>query len=112
MTPWLFALGTAVWFGIMALRAGRSWFGWAIGGGVFALVVSTIVLGISNAMFLPVSHAASDAHQVKSAVVTLAVVVVLGWLVTMSLHRHPLRIWEAMNKQIGGSKPGPNKPSS
>jgi hypothetical protein len=112
MTPWLFALGTAVWFGLMALRAGRSWFGWAVGGAFFALVVSTIVLGISNAMGLPISHGAIEAHQVKSVVVTLVAVLVLGWVVTISLHRHPQRIWEAINTQAGGPKPGQSKPSS
>jgi|SRR5208337_4517615 len=105
MMPWLFALGTAVWFGAMGKRAGRNWFGWALGGAMFALVTSTIVLGVSHAMFLPMSHAAEDAHRLKSLAFTLFVVLVLGWLLTTGLHRHPHLIFERMKAWFTTGRP-------
>lgn len=99
VTSWLFALGTAVWFGAMARRAGRNWFGWAVGGAIFALVASTLVLGVSHAMFLPVSHAAYSAYRAKSICAALLVIVTVGWLVTAGLHRHPAQIWQAIKKR-------------
>ena len=76
------------------------------------MLVSTIVLGISNAQFLPVSREAIEAHQVKSVAAALVVILLLGWLVTIGLHRHPLRIWKALSKQAGGPPPDQAKPSN
>lgn len=88
----------------MAFRAGRSWYGWALGGALFALVTSTIVLGVSHAMFLPMSRASADAYQIKSLAVTLVVVLALGWLLTISLHRHPHLIFKALKKRVTGAE--------
>jgi hypothetical protein len=95
MTDWLFALGTAAWFGVMALRAGRNCFAWALGGALFGLVAATLVLGVFHATFLPMSHAAYEKFHVKSIASAALVILVLGWLSTASLHRHPQRLWQA-----------------
>jgi hypothetical protein len=96
MTAWLLALGTGVWFGAMALRAGRNCFAWALGGALFGLVAATLVLGIWHSTFLPMSHEAYAKFHVESVASATLVILVVGWLSTASLHRHPQRIWQAL----------------
>ncbi len=101
----MFALATAVWFGWMAHRAGRTWISWALGGAFFALAATTLVLGVSGAMFIPMSHEAAEMHRVKSAGACALVVLVFGWIFSAGLHRHPQKIWE----RLRGTNPA--KPS-
>ena len=103
--PWLFALATAVWFGWMAHRAGRTWISWALGGAFFALVATTLVLGVSGAMFVPMSHEAIETHRVKSLAACAFVVLLFGWIFSAGLHRHPQKIWECLVRAT------PRKPS-
>ena len=79
MIPWLLSAGTAIWFGVMAYRANRRWFLWAFGGALLSLVVSTIVLGLCNAVFIPMSHHAYVVLRVESvALAVLAVGLFVG----------------------------------
>jgi hypothetical protein len=55
--PWCLAVVTAVWFGWMAQRAGRSWALWTCGGAVFGLVTSTFIIGINHAAAIPFDSA-------------------------------------------------------
>lgn len=95
MTPWLLALATAAWFAVMALWAGRNCISWAIGGAFFGLVTATLVLGVWHATYLSMSHEAYVNFRVKSIGSAAAVILVLGWLLTASLHRHPQILWQA-----------------
>jgi len=82
-----FAVATAIWFGLMAYRAGRAWYGWALGGAIFALVASTIVFGVTQATFLPLSHTAYVHWRVRSVAIAFLVIFILGWILTLSLRR-------------------------
>lgn len=106
--PWLFAVATAGWFGWMARRAGRSWALWAVGGGAFGLVVSTLMIGLGLAMSIPYSEhqVASDAF--KWIVVALLLVSGVGWLLTAGLHRHRTRSPQGIvTPPPGGPEPKP-----
>ena len=78
---------TAVWFGIMAHRAGKNRVVWAIGGGVLGLVVTTLVLGLGQATFLP--FCTEEILKFRLMMTGIAVLLVsgLGWLFTGSLHQ-------------------------
>jgi hypothetical protein len=85
--PWLTSLGAAVWFGIMAYRGGRNWALWVVGGALFGLVTTTLILGVAEAAFIPLSHDALVHFHVVIAIVAVLVVAVLGWLFTLDLQR-------------------------
>jgi hypothetical protein len=93
MTLFLLSIGTAVWFGAMAFRAGRNCIAWALGGALFALVAATLILGVFHATFLPMSHEAYVKFRVESLAIACLVILAVGWLLTSSLHRHPQVLW-------------------
>jgi len=101
MSNWLLAIGTAVWFGAVALRAGRNCFAWTIGGALFGLVASTLVLGVFHATYLPISHEAYVRFRVESLAASCFVILALGWLLTASLHRQPQAIWQWILRLFG-----------
>jgi len=85
--PWPVAAATAIWFGIMAHKVGKNRVLWAIGGGLLGLVVTTIVMGLSQATFIPFSTEAIGPFRLKMAGVAVLIVLCLGWLFTGTLHR-------------------------
>jgi hypothetical protein len=85
--PWGFSIATAVWFGWVARRAGSNWLAWALGGGAFSLAITTMILGVSQAAFIPLSHDASVYFQTKSIAAAALVVGSLGWCLTRNLRR-------------------------
>jgi len=88
MIPWPVAAATAAWFGFMAYRAGKNCVVWAIGGGVLALVVATIVVGLGQATFIPYYTDEIATFRLEVAGVAILLVLCLGWLFTGTLHRH------------------------
>src|ERR1017187_9849301 len=88
MIPWPVAAATAAWFGLMAYRAGKNCVVWAIGGGVLALVVTTIVMGLTQATFIPYYTGEIGPFRLKMAGVAVLLVLCLGWLFTGTLHQH------------------------
>jgi len=54
------------------------------------LVVTTIVLGVAQATFIPFYTAEVPTFRLKFAVLAILLVVGIGWLFTGSLHRHIL----------------------
>ncbi len=92
LIPWPVAAATAAWFAIMAYKAGKSAILWGIGGGLMGLVVTTIILGLAQAMFIPFSTDQFAPFRLKVAVVAVLVVGCLGWLFTGGLHRHLLAL--------------------
>ncbi len=85
--PWPVAAATAIWFGVMAFKSGKNRVLWSIGGGVLGFVVTTIVLGLAQATFIPFDS--EEIHPFRLKVVVLAVVIVfcLGWLFTGGMHQ-------------------------
>jgi hypothetical protein len=93
LVPWLFCLATAVWFGWLARSNGRNWVLWALGGGLFGLAITTIVLGLGHAVFVPISHEAYVRFAVGIVATAAVVVLLLGWVFTANLHGHHRSIW-------------------
>src|SRR6266853_1608889 len=91
---WLFSLVTALWFGVMARRAHRNWLLWGVAGGVFALANSTIVFGLSEAAFIPLSEDANVHFRKVTTSTAAGIVGSLGWLFTLSLQRWHLGHWK------------------
>src|SRR5579883_412793 len=107
--PWVFALVTAVWFGSMAKRSGRSATLWVIGGGAFGLVISALVLGLGRARNIPLSEHDSAVHHAKWVVSAAVLILIAGWLLTSSLHRQHVRIWKAVKQDPAPADPTPTK---
>ncbi len=113
--PWLFCVVTAAGFGWMAHRARRSRGLWAAGGALLGLVAATMVEGLSQAAFIPMSHAAVVAFHFRVIVFATVSVGLLGWLCTFSLRR---RLPASSNQNgrevqpVSGKKlePAPNPP--
>ena len=99
--PWPIAAATAAWFGLMAHKAGKNSVVWAIGGAVLAMVVTTIVLGLAQATFIPYDTEEITTFRLKMAALALVVVFCLGWLFTGTLHEH---IRELLKR---GTEPAP-----
>src|ERR1035437_4524562 len=88
MIPWPVAAATAAWFGLMAYKAGKNCVVWAIGGGLMALVATTVVVGLAQATFIPYYTGEIAMLRLKVAVAALLLVFCLGWLFTGTLHQH------------------------
>jgi len=99
--PWPVAATTAIWFGVMARKSGKNLVLWAIGGGLLGLVLTTIVLGLGQATFIPFYTAQVPVFRLKMALAAILLVVCVGWLFTGPLHR---RLF-ATRKQ--GTEPAP-----
>jgi hypothetical protein len=94
MIPWPITAATAAWFGLMAYKAGKNCVVWAIGGGVLALVVTTILMGLAQATFLPFDSEEVPTFRLEMAGVAVVVVFCLGWLFTGTLHQHLRERWK------------------
>ena len=105
--PWIIGIITALWFGFMAHRGERNWVLWGLGGGLFALVASTIVFGLGYASSTPFSGQERSSLQIKWAVISVLLVGISGWLLTMSLHRQHLLVWRLFGMESGPLNPSP-----
>lgn len=90
LIPWPVAAATAIWFGVMAYKAGKNCALWAIGGGLLGLVLTTIVMGLAQATFIPYSTEEIAPLRFKVALLAILLVLCVGWLFTGTLHRHLL----------------------
>jgi hypothetical protein len=105
--PWAVAAATAAWFSLMAFRAGNSTVLWGIGGGLMGLVVTTIILGLGQATFIPFCTQEIAPFRLKVAGLAILLVACVGWLFTGGLHRHLL----AFLKPEGAERPAPVVPA-
>jgi|ERR1051325_2799168 hypothetical protein len=112
IVPWILGLITALWFGRMAKSAGRNWLGWALGGGFFALVVATIVLGVGQATSIPFSELDRTIGRIECTAVAVVVIGVLGWLCTTPLHRQHRAFWPQANKPAAPGSTSQPPPAS
>ncbi len=85
--PWILACATAGWFGLLALRAGKSWTLWGLAGGVFGLVSSTCVFGLGQATAIPFSDRERSALHTEWTMAALAIILLVGGLFTWGLRR-------------------------
>jgi hypothetical protein len=107
LIPWPVAAATAVWFGLMAYKAGKSVVLWGIGGGLMGLVVTTIILGLGQATFIPFYTQETAPYRLKVAALAVFIIACAGWLFTGSLHRH---LFSAL-KLTSPPPPPPNVPA-
>jgi hypothetical protein len=107
LIPWPVAAATAVWFSMMAFKAGKSTVLWGIGGGLMGLVVTTIILGLGQATFIPFDTQQVAPFRMKVAASAMLVVACIGWLFTGGLHRHLLTFL----KPQGAPPPPPAMPA-
>lgn len=90
--PWLLAIATGVWFGLMAGKANRSPISWALSGTIFGLVTATIVWGVGHAMTISYAESQYTVLDIECTVVAAALIGIVGWLFTGGLHRHLLSL--------------------
>ena len=95
----------------MANRAGRSWALWAVGGAIFGLVISTIMIGLGRALSIPYSDHQAAMDGLKWMAVAAILILAVGWLLTAGLHRHHLRTEQARATQALASQGAESKPS-
>jgi hypothetical protein len=105
--PWPVAAAIAIWFGVMAYKAGKNAVLWGIGGGVLALVVTTIVMGLGQAAFIPFTSEEQSMFRIKIGALAIFIMFILGWLFTGSLHPHLLAPWRRAKET---PKPLPKDP--
>jgi hypothetical protein len=105
--PWAVAAATAAWFGLMAFKSGKSRVLWSIGGGLMGLVVTTIILGLGQATFIPFCTADIAPFRLQMAGLAILLVACVGWLFTGGLHRHLL----AFLRPEGAVRPAPVVPA-
>ena len=108
--PWPVAVATAIWFGVMAYKAGKNFVLWAIGGGLLGLVVTTIVLGLAQATFMPFASAEIVPFRLKMAGIAILLVLGAGWLFTGTLHRHLLGFLKRSEAPVPEAPPKPPPP--
>ena len=70
---------------------------------MLGLIVTTLVIGLGQATFIPFYSAEVSAFRIKVAVLAILLVSGIGWLFTGSLHRHLL----AARKQTPAPVPEP-----
>jgi hypothetical protein len=106
-TPWWLALVTAVWFALMAQRAGRSGLLWGISGGLFALVAATLILGLGRAMTIPFSDHDRAVARMQWTIAVVLVIAPLGLLFTLGLLRQTMAPGPSAQS---GTNPAPANP--
>lgn len=92
--PWPVAAATAIWFGVMAYKSNKNFVLWAIGGAVLGLVLTTLVMGLGQATFIPYHTGEIATFRGKLAAAAIIVVVCVGWLFTGTLHRRLFAAWK------------------
>jgi hypothetical protein len=85
--PWLVAAVTAAWFGLMARRVQASIALWALGGGFFALIVTTIVWGLGQASSIPFSDRDTTVFHVRWTLESAVLVAIGGGLLALQLRK-------------------------
>jgi len=83
--PWVVACVTALGFGLLARRTGRRWSLWALAGGFFALIVSTIVWGLGQAASIPYSDHDVSVFHIRWTVEAIIIVAVCGGALFLAL---------------------------
>jgi|SRR4051812_15412865 hypothetical protein len=89
-TPWLLSIFAGIWFWFLGKNyAGRA-FGWAAAGAIFALVTSTLVVGVCNASFIPHSHEEQVSFGIQAFILALLpTFLVSGSMMLMLSRRYP-----------------------
>ena len=87
MIPWALACATTVWFGLLAVRAGKSLPLWGLAGGFFGLISSTCMFGLGQATAIPFSDRERSTLHVEWTLAAVAIVLLVGGMFTWNLWR-------------------------
>ena len=87
IAPWIFVVLAAVWFAWLGYKADGRWIRWSVGGALYALVATTMVIGLSDAAFIPVSHEAEASHGLKKMILASLPILVVGGFVMLLLFK-------------------------
>ena len=110
--PWILAVATAIWYSFTARRAGRNAVLWSLAGGLFALVVSTIVMGLGNAAAMPFSDQQRSRLHLQWTGEAVVLIGILGWLFTLGLRRQAWRSPDQDNAATVPSQPAVSRPAT
>ena len=87
VAPWIISIAAAAWFGLMGQKTRGQWFAWGLVGAIFALISSTMVLGVCEAAFIPISPDATEAFKFKSVVLAIVPTLLFGSIPLIQLLR-------------------------
>jgi hypothetical protein len=85
--PWVISILAAIWFAQLGRRADGRWMRGAVGGALFALTASTIVLGLCDSAMIPISHETKVSYHFKSLVLAILPILLVGGSVTFMLSK-------------------------
>ena len=85
--PWIISLVTAIWFSWIGWKNGQNPFVWALQGVLLALPVSTIILGLCDAAYIPMSHDEEVSIRLKSLILALLPILLVGICAMLVLSR-------------------------
>jgi hypothetical protein len=97
MAPWIISLLAATWFGWIGRKQGQNAFTWAWQGAFLALPSSTIVLGLCEASFIPMSHQQEVSFRFKSLILAVLPILIIGGIAMWVLRQRS-------NKQSAGQR--------
>jgi hypothetical protein len=87
IAPWIFLILTAIWFGFLGSKADGRWIRWSVGGALYALAATTMIIGLSNAAFIPLSHDDEVSHRFITLILASLPILVVGGFVMALLWR-------------------------
>jgi hypothetical protein len=79
----------AIWFGLVARKAGRRWYVWALIGAAITFVVANAVSYMGNVLFGPFSLDSVVTFTIISAVVSIGMVLAVGAVIVATLKKQP-----------------------
>ena len=87
IAPWVFLILTGIWFGYIGYKADGRWIAWAIGGALFGLTASTMVIGLCDAAYIPLSHSEETMVQLKTMVFASLPMLLVGGCIMLAHSR-------------------------
>jgi len=87
IAPWVFLVLTGLWFGFLGYKTDGRWIRWSVGGALFALTASTIVIGLCDAAFIPLSHQEEAMIKIKTLILASLPILLVGACITLMLWR-------------------------
>jgi len=88
IAPWIFLVLTGVWFGLIGYKADGRWVRWSIGGALFGLTASTMVIGLCDAAYIPLSHSEEIMVKLKTLIFASLPMLFFGGFVMLVLWRN------------------------
>ena len=87
IAPWVFLVLTGLWFGFLGYKTDGRWIRWSVGGALFALTASTIVIGLCDAAFIPLSHQEETMFKLKTLMLAALPILVIGGSIMLVMWR-------------------------